>query len=540
MSTEKGTSSTLKEPLLSNPSLEKLKDELRKRVKSWKSSLPDYCAQVLTLKNKVGQLVPAILNRSQLHLHHAIEDQLQRIGMVRALVLKGRQQGISTYVQARFYWKTSLSRGLKAYILTHRTDASDNLFEIAERYYKLSVFRPHLGACNAKELVFDQLDSGYQVATAGSEGTGRSGTAQLFHGSEVAFWPQADSHLSGIGQVVAKMPGTEIILESTANGIGNVFHRLWQAAERKESDFIPVFLPWFWEPGYTAAVLDGFALSDEDEKYRSTHGLTLGQMAWRREKIASDFLGDPNRFAQEYPATAEEAFVAVGHDPFIPPPIVAAAMKRRDVPSGILIVGVDPARFGDNETCIARRRGRQCAPIERLKRRDTMHQVGRLAMLIRDEKPARVFIDIGGLGAGVYDRLVELGYGDVVTAVNFGGVPGRTDRYVNKRAEMWGDLRDWLPLAELPDDTALAGELSAPGYKYDSESRIQLEKKEDMRKRGIRSPDSADALALTFAMPVAHATANTPGGRAWEDMVDACNSATGERGGEYLEGVHTG
>ena len=483
---------------------------------------------------------PMRLNRSQLHLHQALERQLAETGMVRALVLEGRQQGISTYVQARFYWKTSLGRGLKAYILTHRVDASDNLFEIADRYYKHAPIRPHLGACNSKELVFDLLDSGYQVATAGAAGTGRSGTAQLFHGSEVAFWPQAESHLSGIGQVIAKAPGTEIILESTANGVGNVFHRLWQAAERGQSDYIAVFLPWFWEPGYSEEPPYKFTLTDEEQAYRDAHGLTLGQMAWRRSKIVSDFMGDADRFAQEYPATAEEAFVAVGHDPFIPSPLVAAAMRRRDVPSGQLVVGVDPARFGDNCTVIARRRGRQCAPMERLKHRDTMHQAGRLALLIREEKPARIFIDIGGLGAGVYDRLVELGYGDVVTAINFGGVASRPDRFVNKRAEMWGDMREWLPRAELPNDPVLAGELSAPGYKYDSEARIALEKKEEMRKRGVASPDSADALSLTFAMPIAPLTANTPGGRAWEDMVDAFNEAAGRPGEDHLEGFHTG
>lgn len=540
MSTENPNDWTLKPPSASKPSSPNSTDALRDRVRLWRSDLPAYCHQALTIKNKGGELIPAQLNRAQIYLHEQLEAQRERTGMVRALVLKGRQQGISTYVQARYYWKTSLNRGLKAYILTHRIDASNNIFEIADRYYKTAPIRPHLGATNEKELVFDQLDSGYQVATAGAAGTGRSGTAQLFHGSEVAFWPNAESHLSGIGQVVAKQAGTEIILESTANGIGNVFHQLWQAAERGESDYIAVFIPWFWEPGYKADVPVGFSLSEEEEEYRARHSLTMEQMAWRRSKIVSDFMGDPHRFAQEYPATADEAFVAVGHDPWIDPVVVAAARRRRDVPSGLLVVGVDPARFGDNQTCIARRRGRQCAAIERLRHRDTMHQAGRIALLIREEKPARVFLDVGGLGAGIYDRLVELGYGDVVTAVNFGAVAGRPDRYVNKRSEMWGDMKDWLPLAELPDDSVLAGELSGPGYRYDSEGRVALERKEDMRKRGIKSPDSADALALTFALPVAHLSATTPGGRIWEDMVDAANRAAGDGGEDFIEGVHTG
>lgn len=509
----------------------------------WVRSLPDYCLDVLTIRSKAGTLVPFQLNRAQSHFHRMLEAQRARTGMVRAIVLKGRQQGISTYTQARYYWRTSLNVGLRAYILTHRQEATDNIFEIAERFWREAdpMLRPRLGASNAKELAFDRMDSGYKVATAGASGTGRSGTAQLFHGSEVAFWPNAADHMAGVGQIIADQPGTEIILESTANGIGNTFHSLWQSAERGESNYIACFLPWFWQPEYRRPVPDGFSLDEEEREYQAAHGLTLEQMAWRRAKIIDDFSGDVLRFRQEYPATSAEAFVAVGHDAFIAPALVAAARARRiEGQNTGLVVGVDPARFGDNSSVIARRRGRQAMPLELMDRRDTMHQAGRLALVIREERPLRMFIDIGGLGAGIYDRLCELGYGDVVTAINFGGDPSRPERYGNKRAEMWGDLRDWLPLASLPPDDVLQGELSGPSYRYDSDGAVWLEKKEDMRKRGVKSPDRADALALTFAMPIAHMSAAAPGGRAWEDMVDAINAVSGNGAGDSIEGVHTG
>ncbi|MCP3663428.1 MAG: hypothetical protein GY696_13205, partial [Gammaproteobacteria bacterium] len=123
-----------------------------------------------------------------------------------------------------------------------------------------------------------------------------------------------------------------------------------------------------------------------------------------------------------------------------------------------------------------------------------------------------MFIDVGGLGAGVYDRLDEMGYGSRIVAVNFGGTPFDEERYVNKRAEMWGEMKDWLDDergVDIPDDDALHADLTGPSYDYDSTSRIKLESKEAMRKRGVRSPDLGDGLALTFAEPVSMKSATT-------------------------------
>ena len=104
---------------------------------------------------------------------------------------------------------------------------------------------------NASELRFDALDSGYKVGTAGTRGVGRSATLQLLHGSEVAFWPhRRRRHAAGVLQAVADEPGTEVILESTANGVGNLFHQMWRDAETGASDYIAVFVPWFWQEEY--------------------------------------------------------------------------------------------------------------------------------------------------------------------------------------------------------------------------------------------------------------------------------------------------
>src|SRR5712672_1072307 len=118
-------------------------------------------------------------------------------------------------------------------------------------------------AANAKELYFDKLDSGYRVGTAGTNGVGRSSTLQLFHGSEVAFWPYAETHASGILQAISDAPGSESILESTANGIGNFFHRTWRDAEMGRSDFIAIFVPWYWQEEYRKEPPPDFLLDEE-------------------------------------------------------------------------------------------------------------------------------------------------------------------------------------------------------------------------------------------------------------------------------------
>jgi hypothetical protein len=186
------------------------------------------------------------------------------------------------------------------------------------------------------------------------------------------------------------------------------------------------------------------------------------------------------------------------------PDLVVSSRKCPNVDGvGHLLIGCDPARYGDDRTSIIRRRGREAYGLQSYVKKSTMEVVGLLHRIIVDESPNRVFIDIGGLGAGIYDRLVELGYRDIVVAVNSGESPFDEKKYLNKRAEMWGLMREWLSNypCKIPDLDSLHSDLTNIKYTYNSNSRLQLEKKETMKKRGIRSPDEADALALTFALP---------------------------------------
>lgn len=485
-----------------------------------------YAPRCLFIRTKAGTVAPLRLNRAQQYIHQRLEAQRQATGRVRALVLKGRQQGCSTLIAARFYHRTTHSKGLRTFILTHEDAATQNLFEMVNRYHEHCnpLVKPSTGAANAKELLFDRLDSGYKVGTAGTKGAGRSSTIQLFHGSECAFWPNAESHAAGVLQAVPDAPGTEVILESTANGVGNFFYDKWKQAEAGEGDFTAIFVPWFWQDEYRKPVAPGFALDAEEAEYATLYGLDLEQMAWRRNKLAE--LKDASLFKQEYPATAAEAFQVSGHDGLIKPELIVRARKNHieDTGYGPLVIGFDPAWTGGDRHAMAWRRGRKLLRLEARTHLDTMQAAGWAKQVIDKDNPRRFFIDVGGVGAGVYDRLCEMGYGRIVRPINFGSAPlepglAEGGGPSNRRAEIWMKSRDWLedPAgADIPDDDALQADACAPGYSYDSNTRLKLEKKEDMRKRGVPSPDLWDAVALTFAEHVPPAFEDNPGNDAYE------------------------
>ena len=480
-------------------------------INLYQTNFPIYAQCCLKIQSKSGKIESFGLNRAQQYVHEQVESQLAKIGKIRAIILKGRQQGISTYVEARLYWKTSGSFGRRAYVLAHEQAASDNLFGMAQRYHDHApkMVKPHTGTANAKELYFDRLNSGYKVTTAGSKATGRSGTAQLLHGSEVAFWDKADEHMAGIGQTVPDLPGTEIFLESTANGLNNVFHEMWQMAVKGESDYLPIFVPWFWQPEYRSQVPADFVADELEAVLADTFRLDDQQLVWRRRKINTDFKGDVSLFQQEYPCTPAEAFRCTGGESLISPFDVMRARSHKVTSEyGPVVIGVDPARFGKDRTAIAFRRGRKVSKVLAFRKLDTMQVAGVVGKIINEENPAMVFIDVGGLGAGVVDRLNELGYGPKITAVNFGSKANMEDKYHNLRSQMWGELRDWFVGGgvEIPDSDSLHADVVGPSYKYDSLQRINLESKDEMKARGVKSPDEGDALALTFAAPVANTT----------------------------------
>jgi len=167
-----------------------------------------------------------------------------------------------------------------------------------------------------------------------------------------------------------------------------------------------------------------------------------------------------------------------------------------------VLMGVDVARFGDDQSVIYVRQGLQTHKILTYREIDTMEFSGHIAGQIKEWKPKTVFVDSVGIGAGVCDRLRQLGF-DIIYEVNAGERATKANEFVNLRAEMWQLMKDWLGAGgSIPDEEELKSDLIGVEYGFDGKSRLQLEKKKDMKSRGLASPDLADALALTFAAPV--------------------------------------
>jgi hypothetical protein len=211
------------------------------------TDLPYFAQELLRIIPKAGGLAePFVFNKAQLRLHDILEEQLARTGMVRAVILKGRQLGISSYTAARFFKKTLETPGFRTSIIAHQRSASAHLFGIVKRFADLMPEdrRPSIGTSNAESLVFDATNSSYAVSVATESGAGRSSTSQLVHGSEVAFWPDLAEQIASLLQTVPRTPGSEIILETTADKFGDAFHQFWRRAESGTGEFLPIFLPW--------------------------------------------------------------------------------------------------------------------------------------------------------------------------------------------------------------------------------------------------------------------------------------------------------
>lgn len=461
---------------------------------------------------------PFILNEAQMYIHGRLEKQIEDTGKVRAIVLKGRQQGVSTQIGGRFMQKTTHNKGVRAFILTHDGESTNALFEMTDRFYSNlpPQVQPLTSKANAKELQFESLDSGYKIGTAGNKAVGRGQTIQYFHGSEVAFWMNASEHTKGIMQAVPDAAGTEVIWESTANGVGNFFHEQWKLAEKGQSEFQAIFVPWFWQSEYRKILPEGFKLTNEEELLATQYDLDNEQMFWRRMKVAeltTDGVDGSRAFKQEYPMNAAEAFQVSGGDGLITAGHCMKARKEQVTGSGAYVVGVDPSRGGDR-FAITRRQGRKMYGMESYigDQCDKLAKNVAICKKILDtvcpvakKEPDMMFIDYGA-GADLVDRLHELGYKKRVKSVHFGSTPLNPERYTNKRNEIWQEMQLWLTdeslPVQIPDDDEMQADLCASPYSWDNKERRVLWKKDRIKKEYGFSPDYGDAAALTFAEPV--------------------------------------
>lgn len=313
-----------------------------------------YCLNNLKILNKEGQLVPFVLNQEQEIIVNEVNKCLLEKRPIRLILLKDRQIGVSTIVEALIYWWTATHKNIQSKIVAHDTTTSLKLYNMFQRYYDNSnpLFKPKTKFHTRNDLLFDNDDGTglkSQIDTSSAENTssGRGDTIHWLHGSEVAVWRNGEELVSGLMQAVPLLPNTAIYLESTANGVGDFFHRTWQASKRGESAFTPLFFPWTMHEEYRLQPPPGLSLDAEEKELKRKYYLDDDQLMWRREK-KKEFVSNPDKFYQEYPLTDSEAFLSSGNPRFNIGELIKleeecyegqhVELQEKALPSGIQII----------------------------------------------------------------------------------------------------------------------------------------------------------------------------------------------------------
>jgi hypothetical protein len=297
-------------------------EQLKARVKEIAGDFYLYCSKNLHILNKAGMLVPLVPNSIQKKLVDYVIKQLELEQPIRLIVLKARQEGVSTIVEALIYWYTATHRNINAKIVSHDRESASNLYSMFRRYYDNSepIFKPTTKYNTKNDLLFDNdqgtgLKSQVSISSAENTGTGRGLTVSFLHGSEIAMWHNGQELLAGLLQTVPLLKNTMIVLESTANGQGDFFHKTWQAAKRGDSIFEPFFFGWHEHDEYRLPTKPIKKLTPEEKELKRNYNLDDEQIAWRRLKLR-EFAGNEDKFAQEYPINDQEAFLASGRARF--------------------------------------------------------------------------------------------------------------------------------------------------------------------------------------------------------------------------------
>lgn len=334
--------------------------------------------------------------------------------------------------------------------------------------------------------------------------------------SEFGFWENADKHFASSIQAVSLIKGTEVILESTSGGPTGKFYEMFQQGRSHESLYESVFIPWHKEKGNVWTVPHGFKPSTEapdddtpsEADIAKAFGLSDEQIMFRRVKIEELGL---LRFKREFPATPDDAWSSIETDTFINPAAVLRARARETKPSGPVIMGVDPAGGGGDRFAVCVRQGNAVVYLQWRNKIDKPEAIAWVSSLIEQFDPDRVNIDSGNIGSYLISDLRSMNpkFNAKIRSVSFGSPSSikLADRSLvgpeNRRAEMWGRVKDWIEdkdgFASIPNLDDLSSDLVAVKQIFRSDHDWLLMSKADMKKAGLRSPDLGDALALTFA-----------------------------------------
>lgn len=320
--------------------MEPLSEAQRNVILEIRDDFYRYADNNLYIKDKDSNIVKFVPNVAQKELIDRVLWLLKNGKPVRIIILKARQMGLSTAVEALIFWWTTTHKNITSVIISFLDESSANLYNMFKRYYANAnpIFKPTRKYDNKSDLKFSKEDregnetglgSIIKTATARNISTGRSDTVQIIHGSEVASWPDGESLVASLLQTVPTRPNTMIFLESTAEGRGNFFYKYWTKSVKGETNFETFFFPWWIQEEYE---MDGdpgeYTEEENDIAQLMTDGMTIGnnhytvpeeqikrKIMFRRYK-EREFSADPKRLYQEYPSTAHEAFIASGRPVF--------------------------------------------------------------------------------------------------------------------------------------------------------------------------------------------------------------------------------
>lgn len=319
---------------------ETLNQEQKQKILDISSDFYRFAKNNLWIKDKDARIVKFEPNIAQRELIERVLYLLENKQPVRMIVLKARQMGLSTAIEALIYWYVVTHKNITAAIIAHEGDASTNLYNMFKRYYDNSnvLFKPSRKYDTRTDLKFAKedddgnqigLNSVIKTATAGNAQAGRSDTINLVHGSEVAFWENGEELVAALFQTVPDRPGTMVFLESTANGRGNFFAKHWDASVKGDTDYETFFFPWWIQDEYERDPIEGdLTPEEEDIAQLMRDGIKIGNSIYKydedriRRKIAfrrhkeRGFVATPEKLLQEYPSTPHEAFIASGQAVF--------------------------------------------------------------------------------------------------------------------------------------------------------------------------------------------------------------------------------
>jgi hypothetical protein len=290
----------------------------------------EFCRQSLMVSLKVGGLLVTMEpSAAQRRLNAAVKKQREAERAVRIVNLKARQVKVTTGVASQFFQDTAFRAGRHTAVIAHNEEAAIGVFQryriFADNYKRFGgIIKIPKRIKDAEDALSWDNGSWIKVKSASSAHFGRSFTLHNLQLDEFAFYEDSATLMTGIMQAVPNDPDTNIIIPSTANGLGNPFHKLWQRVmdpANTESDFVGVFFAWWEEPEYSMPLVlprDRFqhSLDEEEREEMGRYSLRLEQLQWRRWCIENNCEGSIDRFHQEYPSNPEQAFISSGRPRF--------------------------------------------------------------------------------------------------------------------------------------------------------------------------------------------------------------------------------